>query len=138
MRSHSLANYISSNIRTTTLPLYNVSEKLLRLWRERCHCLHEVRELVSIYQDFAFIHREDTYTKDTVHPVVRTRSLELQPCEPFHFVLSHASTSRRVDIHAGTGFEDAFRNHIDVVSIVGLERIPCIQLHDLYSDVSER
>jgi hypothetical protein len=138
MRSHSLANYISSNIRTTILPLYNVSEKLLRLWKERCHRLHEVRELVSIYQDPALIHGEDTYTKETVHPVIRSRSLELQPREPFHFILSHASTSRRIDVHARTRFEDAFRNHINVVPIVGLERIPGVQFHDLYSDVSER
>lgn len=45
--------------------------------REGYSYLHEVCQLVSIYQDPALIHGENAYTEDTVHPVVRSRSLEL-------------------------------------------------------------
>jgi hypothetical protein len=134
MRGHRLANYLSSNIRITALPLCNMSDGLLRLSGRWYFHLHEVGQLVSIYQDPALVHGEDTYTKDTVHPVVRARSLELQSGEPLHLILSHASTSRRADIHIRTRFEDAFRDYIDVVSIVGLKRVSGVQLHDLYGD----
>lgn len=92
---------------------------------------HEIRQLISIYQDLAFVHCQNTNPEDTIHPIVRPRGFELQPGKPLHFILCHASSSCRVDIDSRSRFEDAFGAYVDVMAVVSFQGVSSIQTHEL-------